>query len=150
MAEWIEPVFDRTFADVSYAIAQIDEWKATGTGGIAFLKGCLNVGDINRIENNIAYLNTELSKLCYYPRTSSKTWTMEGIFRIVDVTRIIGNIEKIITEFFQIPDAPALPNTMLTYEHINSLEENLYHIKNILDDMITLFRECGTFDCKEE
>jgi hypothetical protein len=39
---------------------------------------------------------------------------------------------------------------MLTYEHINSLEENLYHIKNILDDMITLFRECGTFDCKEE
>lgn len=147
MAGWTDPIFDRTYADVEYAIAQINEWKATGTGGIAFLKGCLNVGDINRIEDNIAYLNTELSKLCYYPRTSSKTWTMEGIFRIVDVTRIIGNIEKIISQFFQIPDAPALPNTMLTYEHINSLEENLYHIKNILDNMKTLFRECGTFEC---
>ena len=150
MAEWIEPVFDRTFADVSYAIAQINEWKATGTGGITMLKGCLNVVDIERIENNITFLSNELSALCYFPRTTSKSWTLERLPNERDVSRIIGNIEKIITEYFQIPDAPALPNTMLTYEHINSLEENLYHIKNILDDMITLFRECGTFDCKEE
>lgn len=150
MASWTEPIFDRTYADVSYAIAQINEWKATGKGGTDFLKGCLNVGDINRIEDNIAYLNTELSKLYYFPRTTSKTWTMEGIFRIVDATRIVENIEKIISQFFQIPDAPALPDTMLSYEQINSIEANLYYIKNILDHMKTLFRECNTFECGEE
>lgn len=150
MAEWTEPVFDRTIEDVVSAITQIIEWETTGIGGITMLKGCLNVPDINRIEDNIAFLTNELSALYYFPRTTSKSWTMEKLPNTKDVERIISNISKIITEFFQIPEAPELPDTMLTYEHINSLEENLYHIKNILENMVEMFRECNTFECGEE
>lgn len=150
MAEWTEPVFDRTIEDVVSAITQINEWKTTNIGGITMLKGCLNVTDINRIEDNIAFLTNELSALYYFPRTTSKSWAMEKLPNAKDVERIISNISKIITEFFQIPEAPELPDTMLTYEQINSLEENLYHIKNILDNMVEMFRECNTFECGEE
>lgn len=150
MGKWISPVFDRTISDVSFAIAKINEWKQTGSKEVYELKGCLNVTDINRIENNIQYLFDELSSLYYFPRTVSKSWDMEKLPTSDDISRIINNVKKTISAYFQTDTAPKVPKTMLTYEQVNDIEENLYLIKEILDDMASYFRECGTFNCGEE
>ena len=149
MAEWINPVFDRTQADVSFAISKIAEWRDTNSNDVYELKGCFNVSDINRIENDIKYLSDKLSTLYYFPHIKSKSWGDSGLPDILDVSRIIGNIGEIISSSFQYDTAPDLPETMLNYEQINNIEENLHLIKNILDNMIGSFRECGTFNCGE-
>ena len=149
MSEWINPVFDRTQTDVDFALSKLAEWKNSGDTNVYELKGCLTVSDINRIEGDIQYLSDHLSELYYFPHVTTKAWDMNGLPNIDDVSRIIGNVQKIITAYFQSSNAPNLPNTMLTYEQVNNLEENLYLIKQILEDMIVRFRECGTFYCGE-
>ena len=98
---WRNPIFDRTSADVSFAIQQIADWKqghthatdivvqdnkviinegegsvaddvavlrtngvtkvengalVVRTGAVYDLKGCLNLSDLTRIEDNVSYL----------------------------------------------------------------------------------------------
>lgn len=150
MVEWITPIFDRTQADVSFAIAKIEEWRERGSTDIYELKGCLNVSDINRIENDIQYLSDNLSRLYYFPHTISKEWGTSGLPDESDINRIIGNVRNIISAYAQLGSAPEVPDTMLTFEQINNIEENLYLVKEILESMIPSFRSCGTFECGEE
>lgn len=150
MSDWLTPIYDRTQADVDFALSEIAKWKESGYMSMTKLKGCLNASDITRIEGNIQYLSDNLSTLYYFPHTESKTWNVRGLPDITDVSRIIGNIEKIISAYYQNSSAPDLPETMLRFEHINSIEENLYLLKEMLDNMIGLFRECGTFNCGED
>lgn len=149
MAEWIAPIFDRTQSDVDFAISKIAEWKNTGSTNMYDLKGCLNTSDINRIEGDIRYLADNLSKLYYYSNITTRTWDTLGLPDVEDISRIIQNVAKIISAYHQTSTAPKLPETMLTYTDINDLEQNLFLIKAILDNMITLFRECNTFECGE-
>jgi hypothetical protein len=150
MAQWIEPVFDRVQSDVDFAISKIQEWKRTGSTDTYDLKGCLNVSDINRIEGDIQYLSDVLSSLYYFPHTTTKVWGTNGLPTVDDTSRIIQNVRDIISAYYQVSAAPELPDTLLTYTDINALEENLYLIKQIIEDMVLSFRECGTFNCGEE
>ena len=150
MANWETPIYDRTQADIDYALATLASWKESGKVTTSPLKGCLNVNDLNRIENNIKYLSDELASVCYFPHAVTKAWETNGLPDVTDVSRIIGNIKKIISAFYQDSSAPELPETMLRFEHINAIEENLYLLKEMLDNTIGLFRECGTFNCGED
>lgn len=150
MVEWITPIFDRTQSDVSFALAKIKEWREKGSTDTYELKGCLNVSDINRIENDIQYLSDKLSSLYYFPHTISKEWSTSGLPDMSDILRITDNVKKIISAYVQTSEAPEVPDTMLTFEQINDIEENLYLVKEILESMIPSFRSCGTFECGEE
>lgn len=150
MVEWITPIFDRTQGDVSFAITKIKEWRESGSTDTYELKGCLNVSDINRIENDIQYLSVALSSLYYFPHTVSKEWGTSGLPDMSDILRITENVTKIISAYTQSSEAPEVPDNMLTVEQINNIEENLYLIKEILESMIPSFRNCGTFECGEE
>jgi hypothetical protein len=135
---------------VDFAIAQISNWKKNGYTTTSELKGCLNRSDINRIENNIQFLSDQLASLYYFSEVYTKNWAVVKIPTVTEIERILGNVRELIGSFFQDKNAPPVPETMLTYEQVNHIEENLYRIKNILDDMISSFRECGTFNCGEE
>ena len=147
---WIEPVFDRTQADVEYALKRLAEWRATGKTNTFDLKGCLNVNDINRIENNIAYLATNLSSLYYFSVPVTKTWEQTQIPTADDVNRILNNVRELNEAFYQSPEAPSVPDGLFTISQVNDLEENLYHLKTMLDNMISSFKQSGAFECGEE
>ena len=147
MAEWIEPIFDRTQADVDFAIAKLQEWKTYKVSDIYDLKGCFNVSDINRIENDIRYLSDALSELYYFSHVETKTWDINSIPNQSDIDRIIQNTRTLILSICE--DAPELPTTLLTIDDVNCIEFNLHKIKMILDEMTTSTVECGTFDCGE-
>jgi len=147
--EWITPVFDRTLEDVEAALAQIAIWKQSESFLMNELKGCRNISDINRIENNIQFLENELSSYYYFPGTFSKIWSIEGLPNLADINRVLNNVQNIIDAFYQFADASLVPGAMIRYNEINAVEENLYLIKILLDVMISLFRKSGTFQCNK-
>ena len=187
---WIEPIFDRTLADVEFAIQKIAEWKkshvhltdtrvenndlivqtegtsqvtddtltlqAEGTAsinndvlvvrmGVVYeLKGCLNLSDINRIEGNIEYLAERMESYSYAPNIHSKRWGRVDLPNQNDMSRIVDNIRALIGAYYPPHNPPDLPTTMLSYEDINAIEENLYLLKQMLDCMEKSFRKVGT------
>lgn len=149
MAEWIEPIYDRTVEDVEFAKAQITEWiKSIQTGDPVStydLKGCLNLSDINRIEGNIKFLAEKLSALGYPPDVTVKTWKRSGIPNEKDIERIIKNVRSIINAYYQQVGVSDLPLGMTGWDEINAIEENLAKIKELYDAMLNSFRLSGSF-----
>lgn len=147
MATWIEPIFDRTIEDVEYAIAKIEEWKQKGTTDVVDLKGCLNVSDFNRIDGNIQYLKERLMSYYYFPSTIHVVWDGDDLPDDMDIAILLGSLWNIRDAYFKPDNAPDVPETMLTYTQINDIEQNLYLLKEMLDNMVASFRQCGTFNC---
>lgn len=145
MAQWISPVHDRKQIDVDYAKARLESGI-----NISELKGCFNVTDINRIENNIRYIADRLNVLKYTNTVETKSWDMYGLPNVTEITRLINNVSKLITAYYRPADSPDLPNTLLTYTQVNDLEKMLYMIKHLIDTEENQFRVCGTVICGED
>lgn len=153
MANWTEPIYDRTQYDVEYAKSRIKYFKENG--GVTDsedLKGCLNVVDLNRIENNTGYLSDLLISLYYFNSINKRTsnWNMSNMPTLEHINRIIDNVSKLQTAYFKSSNSPNLPNTLTHYEDVNSIEKCLHLLKVMIDDMTSSFRECNTFECGED
>lgn len=145
MAEWISPIFDRTQSDVDYALSQIRQGN-----NLSEHKGCFNVTDINRIESDCRYIADRLNVLKYTNIITTKSWDMYGVPDATEIARLINNVKALIDAYYQQKESPSLPITLLTYEQVNSLEKNLYMIRQIIDEAEAVFKLCGTFGCGEE
>ena len=145
---WRNPVYDRTVEDVEFAIRKIAEWKKSHTHSagdeVYDLKGCLNVTDLNRIEENVAYLADKLEEYSYPANVSTRQWDRGDVPAQRDTSRIVENIKSLLGSFYSPNNAPALPNKMSSYRDINAIEENLYLIKVLLDSMEGSFVVSGT------
>lgn len=108
------------------------------------LKGCLNLGDLNRIESNIAFLADLMESYTYAPNIHGKQWTTADLPNQNDMSRIITNIRALVDAFYSPNNPPPLPTTMLTYNDVNTIEEYLYLIKQLLDCMRSSFEAVGT------
>ena len=145
MAQWTEPVYDRTQADVDYAKSQLSN-KVNNVQH----KGCFNVLDILRIENNSRYLADVLKNLYYFNKVSTRTdWNSSSLPNVSDVTRIINNVKNIWESYYRPSDSTDLPNTLIRFGQVNDIERNHLLIKEMIDDMSSSFRECGTFGAGE-
>lgn len=144
MAEWITPVYDRTQSDVDYAKLQL----AKNINDVEY-KGCFNSSDINRIEGNARYLADILISLYYFNNVSTSTWNSESLPYKEHIDRIINNIGELWGRWDKPQDAEDLPVSLLNYEQVNTVEKNLFLLKEMLGDMESYFIECGTFNCGE-
>lgn len=113
-------------------------------GDVYELKGCFNLSDLNRIESNIEFLAEKMEGFAYTPNIHGKQWSREDMPNQDDMSRIIDNIRSLISAFYSPDNPPSLPTTMLSYDDINAIEENLYLIKQLLDVMQTSFKKVGT------
>ena len=116
-------------------------------GDVYELKGCLNLLDINRIEDNITFLAESMESLGYSPNIHGKQWNRVDMPNQNDMSRIVDNIRSLIDSFYPPDHPPSLPTTMLSYNDINAIEENLYLIKQMLDCMQSSFKKAGTIKC---
>lgn len=142
---WQEPVYNRTQADVDFALRKIAEWKANGGETAYDLKGCLNLSDINRIENDIQFLSDELIKYGYSPNAPTKRWLSFEIPTGADIKRILNAVESIVQSFYKHEDAPDIPTSLLTYEDVNAVEKNLHFVKTLINTMERCFKQSNTF-----
>lgn len=114
-------------------------------GVVHDLKGCLNLIDINRMEENIAYLAEKFSQLDYPSTVYTKKWTKDNLPNEQDIQRIISNVRALVSSFYQPPDSPILPSTISSYNDINSIERNIDLIKYLLDCMVSSFKRAGAY-----
>lgn len=113
-------------------------------GDVYELKGCFNLLDLNRIEDNITFLADHMEEFSYAPNIRGKQWNRVDMPNQNDMSRIIENIRSLISAFYSPANPPSLPTTMLSYNDINAIEENLYLLKQMLDCMQTSFKKVGT------
>lgn len=121
-----------------------DDVLVVHVGDVYELKGCLNLLDLNRIEGNIAYLAEKMESYSYSPNIHGKQWSKVDLPNQNDMSRIIENIRALISAFYSPDNPPTLPTTMLSYNDINAIEENLYLIKQLLNCMESSFKQVGT------
>ena len=114
-------------------------------GTIYDLKGCLNLSDITRIEDNITYLATRLTNYRYPIDVTTKEWDANSLPPAQDMIRIGANIHSIMSGFATYSELGTVPDDMLSYDDINALERNLYLLKQLLDAMEGSFIESGTY-----
>ena len=146
MATWQEPVFDRTQADVDYAKQQL-----ANRVNYTYLKGCFNVTDVSRIENNTKFLADTLASLYYTSHVNKGgTWHNSSLLHQSQISRIINNVDILWKAYYKPSGSATLPNTLLTFSQVNAIEKNHYLIKEMIDNMVGSFRECNTFSCGEE
>lgn len=134
MPKWIQPIYDRTEADVDAAKAYNNAF--TGNADAA-LKGALNASDLNRIESNCEYLAELLRTHGYTVEISVKTdWTMYDFPTLAEFTRIRNNITKLMEVYHQAVDMPDLRSDNWTdYIEINAMEFDLHRINQSIDLM---------------
>ena len=113
-------------------------------GDVYELKGCFNLLDLNRIEGDIDYLAEQMESFAYSPNIRAKQWNRVDMPNQNDMSRIVENIRSLISAFYTPDDPPTLPTTMLSYNDINAIEENLHLIKQMLDVMQTSFKKVCT------
>ena len=143
MGSW---VYDRTEADVRNSTD----------------KGFINYTDFNRIESDIAELETTLNAYGYLlPETlvnktdwhaqGALTSGMDNIPTLAHMNRILHNIGVLRSVYRVYPTTPATPSTMefATYTTFNDIEKILYDLWLMLHDTESYFRQCNTFACGE-
>lgn len=157
---WIEPIWQRTKADVDYATFLRDKianqgWDALSeqeqtdwnNGPIA----CLDYWDLNRIEQNTQYLADLLYGYGYTCIISTKPDWVEGDIQTAgEMERIRQNVDKLIDAFHA--QSVVLPGTLNYPDHlkINDIENILRLMKEMIGRMVDGFRYCGTFHCGQE
>lgn len=145
MANWTTPVYDRTQEDVEYAVSQL-----TQNINVGEYKGCFNVSDITRIENNSRYLADKLMELYYFNGVYTPvTWNKTSFVFLDHVNRIINNVAVLCNSYHRPPGVDDIPESLVTFEQVNTVEQYHHLIKTMLDKMISDFRECNSFECGE-
>ena len=121
MSEWINPINNRTQLDVD----KVKMYDELGYENLDIEQQ--NATDMNRIENNISYIN---DLLLIKGETSKTNWTMLDIFGEQDANRIILQIKNLLTRFdlINVPDVPDIP--LNYYTKINDIESLLLMMYN--------------------
>jgi len=158
---WIEPIWQRTQADVNYAIDLNNRINDRGWSNItpeertkwaSGLIGCLNASDLNRIEIDTAFIRDLLLQHGYSTGiTEIRTyWEMSDLQYEDQLERVRGNVQALIDSYYnpEILDIQyPMPENMqdLNYIAINNIENNLRLMKEMIHRMEQSFRYCGTF-----
>ncbi len=116
-------------------------------GVVHDLKGCLNLSDIIRIEDNVSYIAEHLKQYQYPVVVDCKEWVQSDLPNADDMKRIASNIRAICSGFVTPSGFTTMSDAMLSYEDINALEYNLHLLKELLDVMKGSFIKSGTHKC---
>lgn len=147
---WQTPVFDRTEADVYTARTLINKINTSGYSSLTEdektlwdsgdLKGCRNVNDLNRIENNCNELATELGLTI----ETKLDWDYDTTPMSEDIQRICDNVSTIREAlldivYVSIPVVPELP--INDFDKMNDIEEILYIVHDTLHNDLMLWAD---------
>ena len=148
-------IFDRVQEDVDTAIIlrreKVQKFQALTESEIATLeKGTLTINTLNRIESKQEELKNLFNDMGYWNTTiTNKTWGENDIFNADEFKRILDNTNVLRNAFFVYKATPNTPPISYYWDDINSLEKILYDLDVMINDVKSLYRECGTFESGE-
>lgn len=160
MSDWIEPITDRTAADV----------KGLDSGSPEYQKGALNADDLNRIEGNYRYILEHLeTDAIFIPHayrnrqettinpdgTATKTtytdWREHNLPWLSEINRIRANYNALVRLFLVGLGLPVLAESnYLDWQEVNDWERIAAVGKTIFENMEQEYRRCGAYTCGED
>lgn len=150
----MEFVFDRTASDVINAKKIKQEKFLNGIAlsnneKITIKKGSLSLEDINRIEQNLYDIQTDMIDIGYYIQMQKNfdIFNQESVFYKYQILDWVERVEALKKGFFPYNDTPSEPVAMYHYEEINKIEKILFDMHKRLKEIKSFFRECGNFEC---
>lgn len=109
-------------------------------------RGCITINTLNRIESKQSELKEKINNMGYFNTPIiNKTWSKTDIFYEEDIARIVNNNLVLKEAFFVFNDTPFDAKAQYDYIQINKLEKTLYDIELLTEEVINLYRICGTF-----
>jgi len=119
---WIQPIFDRTQADVEYAKTHRNSVE---------LKGAQNALDWNRLTNNIHWLSQALSEIGYIIHVNCKlVWEKDVVDTRSEIVTIKEDLERLLTFMIDLMrPVPELPFN--TFAKINIIESYTFDLWQI-------------------
>lgn len=111
--------------------------------------GAITKDDINRIQENIFNIGTELRNMGYYfqSQIESKTYGTNDIFYQEDLQEWCNLVDKFKKAFFPYFDTPTRPLARYDFEEFNKLEKILFDLNKRSEEIKNLYRECGDYEC---
>lgn len=148
-------IFDRTQNDVDTAIlirnTKVKKFEALTESDINYLeRGTITINTLNRIENKQEELKNLFNDMGYWNTPiTNKVWGENDIFNVDDFQRILNNTNVLRQAFFVYKATPNTPPISYYWDDINSLEKILNDLDVMINDVKSLYRECGTFESGE-
>lgn len=156
---WLEPIFDRTLQDILNVKAQIEHIQQSGwatfstdeqNAFLGELRGTFSKVTIERIINNIYYLEQLLLQHGYSPRlpTRPKTsWEYSDVPTFELLTQLVDDIQQLVDCSYEA--ARQLPQdlTYLDYQKVNDIEYVQWNIKWFIEKIEEHVLYCGQPKC---
>lgn len=129
--EWIDPIFDRTLADVEYARANPELISRS-------LKGRRESSDLNRIAENCAYINNILTEVANGIELSQRSgWTKTEFPNYNEIQAMVNDVSALRDITYVSPTLAATPTLPInTYQKMNLIERIIYEINYYIDNVI--------------
>lgn len=157
-------IFNRTQNDVDTAIRLRNEKvkfdpitmqpinpEALTESEIATLeKGTITYNTLNRIETKQEELKNLFNDMGYWDTPiTTKIWSENNIFDVNEFKRILNNTNILRQAFFVSKNTPDTPPISYHWQDINALEKILNDLDVMINNVKSLYKECGTFESGE-
>ena len=140
-------ITDRTAADVERYLTLRNKGFANLTAAektewLAPMKGAYNYTDLNRVEEAVQYVADKLRDRGYRVEIEAiKTWTMNSLPTMADMNRYLANVKVIRNAFATLITTPQVPASIvgLTYKEANDIEQIIYDVNKLLENMMSVW-----------
>jgi hypothetical protein len=140
-------ITDRTAADVERYLTLRNKGFANLTAAektewLSNMKGAYNYTDLNRVEEAVQYLADKLRERGYRVDIGDiKTWTMNSLPTMADMNRYLNNVKVIRNAFATLSTTPQVPSSIagLTYKEANDIEQIIFDVNKLLDNMMSVW-----------
>ncbi len=149
-------ITNRTQTDVNEAVrirdVKVKTFQELTASEIETLeRGTMTINTLNRIEDKQAELKALFNEMGYWnTSTTNKSWDATQIFDASEFQRIIDNTNILRNAFFVKSNTPKTPPVSYHFGDINSLEQILYDLDVMINDVKSLYKECGAFESGED
>lgn len=144
-------ITDRTISDVDRYLALKNKGFANLTEAekaewLSPMKGAYNYTDLNRVESAVQYLAEKLREYGYRADIGEvKTWSMDSLPTLADMTRYLKNVGVIREAFSTLKTTPYVASSMkeFTYKEANDIEQILFDVNKLLENMVSVWSYSG-------
>lgn len=148
-------IYNRTQEDINAAIYVRDEkvkkmQELTESDITKLERGMITYNTLNRIETKQEELKNLFNDMGYWNTPIiNNVWGENDIFNVDEFHRILDNTNVLRNAFFVYNNTPNTPPISYHYNDINALEKILVDLDDMIDDVKSKYRRCGTFRCGE-
>ena len=138
MMEWISPIYDRTLSDVEYAKQNPET--------VDDLKGSYNASDLNRVNNDMLYIQEVFHKMGYTIsfKSATRVWTMTDVPTSADFDEYLSDVKTCRDKISVYFDTPGVPDYVaFNFTKANDIEKILRDVEELIRKIRAIYFYSG-------